>query len=279
MKARFEGWYFKHQAIGKSLALIPGRAMDTAFVQIVTDTAAHIVPYPLSDYRRVGDILTIGANRFTPQGVMLNIATADISLSGELLYGALTPLKSDIMGPFRFVPMECSHGIMSMGHDIQGKVFLNGVEWNFDGGRGYIESDSGRSFPSEYTWVHCNDFDDCSIMVAVAKIPFCGTKFWGCIAIVHLNGREYRLATYRGVKILHCTRKSIVIKQGKRKLSVTLDESGQSLSLPAPNLGKMSHVIREKLSCGAHFRFTEGEKILFDGHSNLASHEWEITRI
>ncbi|MCL2213427.1 MAG: hypothetical protein FWB93_06320 [Oscillospiraceae bacterium] len=277
-KPRFEGWYFKHQAGGKSLALIPGRAADKAFIQIVTDTTAHIVPFPLSQYSRKGDVVTIGTNRFSPMGVRLNISTPDVALTGKITYSTLTPLKSNIMGPFRFFPMECTHGVVSMGHDIRGKVRLNGVEFHFDGGRGYIESDSGTSFPSDYTWVHCNDFShrNCSIMVAVARIPFCRTKFWGCITVVHLDGREYRLATYRGVKILRCTRKSIVLKQGRHELSITLDESGHSLSLPAPSLGKMSNLIREKLSCGAHFRFTEGSKILFDGWSSLASHEWEM---
>ena len=178
-KPRFEGWYFKHQANGKSLALIPGRAEDKAFIQIVTDKTAHIVPFPLSQYSRKGDVLTIGENKFSPRGLRLNIATPDISLSGKISYGALTPLKSDIMGPFRFFPMECTHGVVSMGHDIRGNVQLNDVGMSLDGGRGYIESDSGTSFPSGYTWVHCNDFGkrNCSIMVAVARIPFCGAKF------------------------------------------------------------------------------------------------------
>ena len=277
-KARFEGWYFKHQANGKSLALIPGKAEDTAFIQIVTDKWASIVTYPLSEYTRRGNVLTIGKNIFTPKGVRLNINTPKITLSGKITYGTLTPLKSDIMGPFRFFPMECTHGIVSMEHKIRGKVILNGDLIDFGGGCGYIESDSGRSFPSDYTWVHCNNFkdDNCSIMIAVARIPFCGIKFWGCIAVVHLNGREYRLATYNGVKILCCNRNSIVIKQGKRTLSVSLDNSGHRICLPAPSLGKMSHVIREKLSCGAFFRFTEGDKVLFEGYSNLASHEWEM---
>jgi tocopherol cyclase len=54
-----------------------------------------------------------------------------------------------------------------------GRVLLNGRELNFTGGKGYIEGDSGRSFPKSYTWVQCNDFTvECSIMVSVVHIPF-----------------------------------------------------------------------------------------------------------
>jgi len=39
-QGHFEGWYYKHQANGKSLALIPGRAASGAFMQVVTNNQA-----------------------------------------------------------------------------------------------------------------------------------------------------------------------------------------------------------------------------------------------
>jgi len=53
MRNRFEGWYYKHQANGKSLALIPGRSGDGAFVQVVTDDTAFYIPFPLSHYQEL----------------------------------------------------------------------------------------------------------------------------------------------------------------------------------------------------------------------------------
>jgi hypothetical protein len=83
--------------------------------------------------------------------------------------------------------MECHHGIVSMKHDVQGKVAFNGEEMDFNDGVGYIETDSGVSFPEGYTWIHSNDFNEnCSIMAAVAKIPFLKRHFWGCICVVWL---------------------------------------------------------------------------------------------
>ncbi|MCL2500878.1 MAG: tocopherol cyclase family protein [Defluviitaleaceae bacterium] len=272
---KFEGWYYKHQTCaGKSLAVIPGRAADGAFVLVITDNKSYHIPYPLSEYERSDNHVIVGGNIFNPDGISLNIQRPELTLSGEIVYTNLTPISGDIMGPFRFFPMECRHGIVSINHSLQGEVVLDGERQDFTDGKGYIESDSGRSFPKEYTWVHCNAFEtDCSIMASVARIPFYGLRFWGCICVVWLNGREYRLATYKGVKILRCERGILELKQGRYRLHVSIDEQdGQLLS--APNSGKMSRFIREALSCTARFRFTEGDVCLFDGESNHASYEY-----
>jgi len=274
-RSKFEGWYYKHHANGKSLALIPGRASDGAFVMAITDDRSYHIPYPLIDYHK-SDILKVGGNSFSPDGISLDIHHPELTLTGEIAYTDLTPIHGDIMGPFRFFPMECSHGIVSMNHNLCGAVTLNGEMQDFAGGKGYIESDSGRSFPEKYTWVQCNDFKQgCSIMVSVAKIPFYGLKFWGCICVVWLNGREYRLATYKGVKILHCKPDAIALKQGKYRLDITINpHTGHQL--PAPRLGKMNHIIRESVSCSARFRFFEGENCLFDEASSCVGYEWEM---
>ena len=40
--------------------------------------------------------------------------------------------------------MQCSHGVISMGHPLEGSVRLNGETIDFSGGTGYIETDRGR---------------------------------------------------------------------------------------------------------------------------------------
>ncbi|MCL2048784.1 MAG: hypothetical protein FWG87_08660 [Defluviitaleaceae bacterium] len=274
----FEGWYFKHQSGNKSLAVIPGRAADSAFVLIITNDNSYHVSYPLSEYHKTRHpfSLHVGKNIFTHNGVILNIRRPEITLNGEINYSGITAIKGDIMGPFKFFPMECRHGIISMRHSLNGDITLNGEQQHFSGGTGYIESDSGKSFPKGYTWVQCNDFSgDCSIMASVARIPFYGLQFWGCICVVWLNGREYRLATYKGVKILRCERGNIELKQGNYRLTVSIDEC-EGHKLPAPQSGKMSRLIRETLSCPAHFRFMDGDHCLFDGKSENASYEYMI---
>jgi len=277
MGKRFAGMYFKHQANGKSLALIPGRAAEGAFIQIVTPERTYHLPYALTAYQKRKDGLFIGGNLFTHSGVRLDIETKALTLKGEISYGALTPIRGDIMGPFRFVPMECRHGIVSMSHSLQGSLRLNDERYHFDGGRGYIESDSGRSFPRAYTWVQCNQFTrDCSIMAAVAQIPFMGFTFWGVICIVHLEGREYRLATYNGARTLRCEPGILELRRGKYQLSITTSAEGGH-ALHAPRLGEMSYFIRENLSCPVRFRFTADGCVLFDEESAYASYECELS--
>jgi len=281
MKGYFEGWYYKHQALkhptigGRSLAIIPGRASDEAFVLVITDGRSYHIKYPLSEYHKDA-ILNVGGNTFSPAGITLDIRRPELTLVGEIMYMDIAPIRSDIMGPFKFFPMECRHGIISMRHTLCGTVTLNGEIQDYTDGKGYIESDSGRSFPKGYMWVHCNDFaQDCSIMASVARIPFYGLRFWGCICVVWLNGREYRLATYNGVKILRCGPGAIELKQGKYRLTITIDErAGQKL--PAPHFGNMSRFIRETLACPARFRFMEGDRCMLDEKSEHASYEYAM---
>lgn len=275
MKEGFEGLYFKHQGERHTLALIPGKAQDGAFVQVITENGSRRVCYPLEAYDR-NKALRVGKSVFTQYGIKLDIEDVEISLHGTLYYENPTRISRDIMGPFRYFPMECRHKIVSMGHSTWGSVICNGEVWDFDGGKGYIEGDSGVSFPSDYSWVHCNDFGgDCSIVASAAKIPFCGRSFWGCICVVMLNGREYRLATYRGAKIRRCAPGVLVLEQGNYLLEVTVD-AGKGHELSAPRQGAMDRVIREDASCPAHFRLVRKDKVLFEALSGRASYEYSL---
>lgn len=272
MKQHFEGWYFKHQNKDKTVAIIPGKSMEEAFIHVVTEQDAYFITYPLDDYQNKKD-LTIGENTFSHSGITLNINRPELTLKGTIKYGELTPIKHDIMGPFKYFPMECRHGIISMKHDLTGQITLNNETHDFDGGIGYIESDSGISFPKSYSWVHCNDFEeDVSIVAAIARIPFYGLKFWGCICVVKLGGKEYRLATYKGAKIIENKPGRIQLKQGKYRLIIQVESEGGH-QLPAPYRGKMDHTIVEDISCKATFKFMEGDQIRFEGSSEQASYE------
>ena len=151
----FEGWYFKQQANGRTLAVIPGISMaadgrKTAFIQVITESASHFVAYPFSAFeaRRSPLGVRIGQSVFTAEGLFLDIREPDLTLRGKLHYGELTPLESDIMGPFRSMPlMECRHRVISMRHTVQGRLNYQGETLVFDGGVGYMEMDWGTSFP------------------------------------------------------------------------------------------------------------------------------------
>ena len=46
--------------------------------------------------------------------------------------------------------LQCSNGVISMGHSLKGTLELNGRSLDFSNEIGYIETDQGRSFPSAY---------------------------------------------------------------------------------------------------------------------------------
>lgn len=277
----FEGWYFKHQRGREALALIPGRHRDRdgregAFVQVIGRFGSGWVNYPFGDFRQEGEALLVGPNRFGEEGVTLALEGEGIRCTGRLSYGPLTAIRGDIMGPFRAVPlMECRHGVVSMGHGLLGTLELNGEPLCFDGGRGYIETDRGRSFPRRYLWAQCNEFEgeECSVMASAAEIPYCGMRFWGCICSVIWRGREYRLATYRGARVEAFEETGLRLRQGRTSLEIALT-GGKPAPLLAPDRGGMARSIHEHVSSPARFRLEAAGKVLFDLYSPRASFEY-----
>ena len=179
MKDLFEGVYLKHQKNGESICFIAGRAGETRFVQVITNGTVRQYD---------------GAQGFCfgEEGVAAELP----GVQGAVRYGPLSPLRTDIMGPFRFLPMQCSHSVYSMAHTLAGGFTVDGRFIDLTDGTGYIEGDRGSAFPRDYLWVQCNDFaQPCSVMASVAHIPFCGRSFTGCICAVVYRGREYRPPT------------------------------------------------------------------------------------
>ena len=280
-RSYFEGWYFKQQANGRTLAVIPGISMaadgsKTAFIQVITESASHFVAYPFSAFeaRRSPLGVRIGQSVFTAEGLFLDIREPDLTLRGKLHYGELTPLESDIMGPFRSMPlMECRHRVISMRHTVQGRLNYQGETLVFDGGVGYMEMDWGTSFPRSYLWTQCSaPEEDCSVMVSIADVPFLGRSFRGCIAAVRYQGREIRLAIYHGVKIRRYSGNGLILQQGKHCLKVEADPD-KAQDLKAPSGGHMSRVIRESAACPARYRLYEDYRLLFDLRAQDASFE------
>ena len=280
----FEGWYLKHQTKdGHSLALIPAFHIDdhgrrSASLQVVTDRDAWWLEYPDTEFQAAEKQfqIRVGACRFHEAGILVEIEENGLSLHGSLRYGAFTPLKSDIMGPFRFfADMECAHGVISMGHTLEGQLMLNGETLDFSGGMGYMETDRGRSFPSAYLWTQCSwtAHGRSSLMLSIATIPLPIGGFTGCICAVFHRGREYRLATYRGAKIEHWSRQGAVIRQGNYQLEVNLLNENRR-PLRAPVAGNMSRTIHESLCAAVRYRLLYDERIVFEHTDPYASFEF-----
>lgn len=273
MSKYFEGWYLKHQKAGSTISFIPGRTDHSAFIQIITSDRSYHVFYPLNEYECSKDI-RVGNSEFSENGIRVHINDENINAYGEISYSNQTPIKYDIMGVFKYFPMECYHGVISMRHELDGFIHLNGEAMDFTKGIGYIEMDRGTSFPKSYVWVQCNDFDEsCSIMASIADIPFFGVHFNGCICIVNYKDKEYRMATYLGVKIECYNEKRVVLKQRSLRLEIDIIRNDGHM-LYAPCQGDMIKTIHESVSCEARFTFYIHDRMLFDLKSNHASFEF-----
>ena len=278
----FEGWYFKHQANGQTIALIPGfhipkHSKAFAFIQVITNDGSFFIKYPYSQFyaSKNSFYIKIRNNIFSKNGISININTPTLKLQGNIRYEKFTPIKYNIMGPFSLIPnMECNHGIISLHHLAHGYLMLNNTFTDLNHSVGYIEKDWGSSFPKAYTWLQCNDFNDkTSILVSIAHIPFCSFSFQGLIAIVYYKGKEYRFATYNGGKVIHATKHFILIKKGSYYLKATISP-GTGHPLKAPSLGDMSRIIHERPSCFVTFEFFNKDKKIFKKHSRNASFEY-----
>lgn len=262
MKNYFKGYYFKHQKDDFTLSVIVGISNTERFIQIITNEYSEKIPFEKGNY-------------FSKKGILLNIHSQKTSLSGSLKYKDLSPIRYDIMGPFSIFPMQCKHGIISMKHRIEGSVVLNGNIIDFTDGTGYIEMDEGSSFPSSYMWVQANDIDkNCAITAAVARIPFLGFHFRGVICMIQYKGKEYRMATYYGARIIKCSEDEMILRQGRYTLRIKVDAKS-AFRLAAPEKGEMNRTILEAISCPAYFHFMKKDKSIFQFRSQHASYEYE----
>ena len=279
-KSYFEGWYFKVVTADENhaFAFIPGIAMDEngsqqSFIQVLDGIkrTAEYLKFDATEFiPKSGKFeIKIAGNFFSGNEFQLNLS----SVQGHLRFSEQTPWPNEwyspgIMGPYSFVPfMECYHGILSMNHRIDGQLTVLGETIDFTNGRGYIEKDWGRSFPSAYTWLQTNHFTQSgiSLKASVAKIPWLGSSFVGFIAGVWLNDRLIQFTTYNGSKLI----KSFIDKE---KVELILENKNyrieikahreKSTQLASPILGFMDGRIEESMT-------SEIEVNLFDKKNHV----------
>ena len=278
-KNYFEGWYFKvlNADGSKAFAFIPGIAMDKegnkqSFVQVLNGRkkTALYYKFPASDFTPSSTefYVEVNTNRFSSSSISLNLPGA----IGTLTFTGNRPWPNSffspgIMGPFSFVPfMECYHGIVSMDHSISGKLVIDDEEIDFENGRGYIEKDWGRSFPSAYIWLQSNHFSTpgISLKTSIAKIPWLGSSFVGFIAGLYIHDKLIQFTTYNRTSLKKSFADDkvveIVLENNKYRLEIKAKRD-QATALASPILGLMDGRIEESMS-------SEVEVKLYDKRNN-----------
>lgn len=279
-KEYFEGWYYKLVAADEqqSYAIIPGVFLGAeahAFVQVLDGSAGKswYHRFTLEDFRAARDRFDvhIGDNHFHAQGFSLNLDRSDVKhqqrVTGSIQVGAWTRwptsrLSPGAMGPFSFVPfMECNHGLLSLDHELQGSLTVDGRETDFSGGRGYMEKDWGRSFPSAYVWTQSNHFAQpgISVTASVARIPWLTGDFRGYLVGFLYAGVVHRFMTYTGAVIEELAVSETKVKLSIRNKSHRLQieaHKGQGALLMAPYQKQMLERVAEVMDSTVELRFS-----------------------
>lgn len=280
MNEYFYGWYFRCQESKGSIAVIPAvhfsEGKRSCSIQVITESGSWNKVFPIQQFRISRDkgIIQIGENLFARKGIRLNLETEGLKINGILRFGEFAAPKYDIMGPFRYLPgMECRHAVYSMRHSVDGELQINGELLHFQNGKGYMEGDSGTSFPREYAWTQ-HFLREGSLMLAAASVPVGLMRFIGTVGILYHKGREYRFATYLGASVQKLENGELFIRQGKYSLKVRFPRKTGSV-LHAPQKGKMTRRIRESVSCRAEYTLMCGDRIIFRTVTDKAAFEYE----
>jgi len=286
-KNYFEGWYYKMvSADGNcSVALIPGISLTKqhshAFIQVFVTYNGADLKTIYAEFDKNSFIasefpfaLNIQNNTFTENGVDISILHKDVNIQGKVNFSNNTKIETSllfpsIMGYFSFFTfMECYHGIVSMNHQLDGSLTIDGTPVNFSGGKGYIEKDWGKSFPREYVWMQSNHFENSStsFMFSEAVIPFKVFRFNGLIVNLIVNGIEYRFATYNGSRVIAKVIKSNSVRyeivKGSLKLCLEA-HNDKTISLASPKNGAMVQSIKEGLSGEIKLQLFANNKLIY----------------
>jgi len=262
----FEGWYFKlvNQDENSAFAIIPGIAIDKSgnghsFIQVLDGKkrTAQYHKFALSSFisSEKSFEISIENNHFSGSNLKLSLP----DLKGELSFSGNIPWPNSwfspgIMGPYTFLPlMECYHGIVSMDHHISGNLIHKGELLDFKNGRGYIEKDWGKSFPSAYIWLQSNHFSTTgiSLKISVAKIPYLGYSFVGFIAGLWFDGKLFQFTTYNQSRLIKSQIDSekveLIIQNKNFRIDIRVLRE-EATALASPILGMMDGRIEESMN-------------------------------
>jgi len=283
-KRYFEGWYLKHVSKDKSrvLSFIPGVSLTPGdkhcFIQVLEGISGKTwyIRYPLEGFKWNRDefSISVGASEFSLSGCSLGIDEEDLKISGTLNYFKIgfyprSAGHPGIMGWFSFIPgLECRHDVLSMNHIVRGLLHVNGETLDFDEGRGYIEKDWGRNFPSSYIWIQCNDFDEAgaSFMIAVARVPlgpFGGKGILGFLGFLQARGEVRTFGTWNRWQLRRCIfpgdGKGVVqLADGRESITCRVVSSRAGI-LKAPERGQMSQIVKESVNASITLEIYKGK--------------------
>lgn len=282
-KRYFEGWYYKLVVPQQQLAyaFIPGISMDEngaqhAFIQVLDGVKAESTyhRFAASEFWAAQDrfAVKIGASYF--DGDRISVRLPGLEVEGDFKVAKRWPSKPSspgVMGWYGYIPgMQCYHGLVSLHHELEGKLVSDGTKYDLAGGVGYVEKDWGSGFPNAWVWMQSNHLEHpqpSSLMVSVADIPWLGTSFTGFLSTFLFAGQLYTFATWTGAKCdLHLNEQRVrVTLTDKHSKLIVSGQAAPGGDLLSPIQGAMTGKINESLQAELLVSFTHRGKELFRG--------------
>ena len=295
----FEGWYMKHVSPQGEhiLSFIPGISLNKpdphAFVQGIDGHSGQTwyFRYPPDAFHYAPDAfdIRIGNSRFSKNGIALDLESDEARITGEIRYSErhtfpVSLHTPGIMGWYRYVPaMQCYHGVVSLDHQLNGRIEVNGKDHDFSGGKGYVEKDWGSAMPEAWIWMQSNHFPQTrtSFMLSIARVPWLGSSFPGFLGFFLHQGQPHYFATYTGAKVnnLEVSEKEVSLRIDTKDKQLHIrgeKRTGSSAhgALKAPGKGHMERVIHENVNASLFVSLTDKRgKVLFEGEGRHAGLE------
>lgn len=295
----FEGWYYKlvNSTGSRTLALIPGihlgreKAHSHSFLQVLDGQGLRCSYSRLSpesfSFREPFSI-QVGENRFSREGISVDVSTSELSLRGQLFFDEMrrwpdSPLSPGSMGFLNHIPgLQCYSQVCAMDFPLKGTLALDGASIDFTGGRGYIEKNWGRAFPQAWVWIQSNHFKQipASLSCSIGDVPVGPLSFRGFLIGLLVGDRFYSFTTQNGSRLQIRSENNdrvVVVSNRHHLLEVrTFSREDAFILCRAPKAGEMIPMVEENLQGRVSVRLIERRsgRVLFEDEGLCAGIEY-----
>lgn len=148
-----EGWYLKQQGENGAVTFIPCRRRNrqgefTTALRVITPEGCYDFGNLSGEFtsNKKRFCVEIGESVFSDHGCRLDIAEEDVKITGTLWYGVM---KKPHYGKWDMLWFSMGHGrrrrIISWEHAVNGKITINGKDYLFRDGTGYVEEGRAKA--------------------------------------------------------------------------------------------------------------------------------------
>ncbi len=278
-KNYFEGWYFRftNSEENKNYALIFAITKDVnnphSFIQFYdgVKNEPYYFSYAIEDFRydEDKDIVYIKDNYISKSKVFFSNEEFSITCQ-SLNHEVLQKYKrhSSAMGYLQNAPLECFQEVIFISAFVRVDIRILQEKQNFTG-KSYMEKTYGTNFPNKWVWIQSNYSEHrSSLSFSIGLIPVLFFKVKGFFLILHLQGVEYRFATYNNAKIniikQSAKQHKIIVSRHNLRVEI-IAKTQKPIKLIGPSKkGKMDLSVYESINAIASLKMYDDDEMIFE---------------